>query len=377
MGLRMDRVMALLALLVFTDTFGYAIVLPLLPLAAQRRGAGALGVGILFATYSACQLLCAPMLGRLSDRWGRRPVLLTSLAGSAAGFALMLAGGYWVLILSRLVDGATAGNVSVVNAIVLDRYPRTDWGTRFTVLASATGAGILSGVVVSAGLAVFGLAAAALVAIALNLVSAAIVWMALPETAQRERIGPAWKFPSLNLQFAIPSAFAATIVQSAFLLTLPLYLNRLLGWHETQATTAIAVLIAVAAAFQILAVARVMTLFGARRAAIAGFGLMLAGGLVLALAAGPVSAIAGGVIAVLGVALLSPAVPTMISTHNQGLKEGEVMGINQSVASAGQMAGPLIGYGALGLFAAPGYGFACAALCVGGLALTYPLRTKR
>ena len=75
------RIADVLALLVFTDTFGYAIVLPLLPLAAQRRGANALAVGALFATYSALQLFCAPILGRLSDRWGRRPVLVASLAG--------------------------------------------------------------------------------------------------------------------------------------------------------------------------------------------------------------------------------------------------------------------------------------------------------
>lgn len=372
-----DRLTGVLALLVFTDTFGYAIVLPLLPLAAQRRAGDALAVGALFATYSACQLLSAPLLGRLSDRFGRRPLLLASVAGSAGGFALMLAGGYWPLLLGRVIDGATAGNISIVNAVVLDRFPRSAWGGRFTILASATGAGILAGVLVSAALARFGLAAAAVAAIALNAVSAAVVWAALPETADRARRGPAaWRRPPIGIQPALPAALLATVAQSAFLLTLPLYLNRLLGWQESQATIGVAALIALAALFQVALVARLMRWLGARRATLAGLALVLAGGIALALAAAPGPALAGAAVAVLGVGLLAPAVPTLIGFQNRTLKEGEVMGVNQSVASAGQMAGPVLGYGALQLFSTTGYGAACAAIAAGAIALALPIREK-
>ena len=369
-----DRLMGVLALLVFTDTFGYAIVLPLLPLAAQRRGAGALAVGSLFATYSACQLVSAPLLGRLSDRFGRRPLLLASLVGSACGYALMLAGGYAALLLSRFIDGASAGNVSIVNAVVLDRYPRTDWGARFTVLSTATGAGILAGVLVSAAVARLGLGAAALVAIALNIVSAVIMWTALPETSSRRRDGKPWRFPPVGLRAAVPAGLAGTAVQAAFLLTLPLYLNRLLGWRETQATIALAALIALAAIVQVALVARLMTTVRARHMALAGFGLMLAGGLVLALASSAVPALLGAAIAVVGVAVLSPVVPTLIGLQNRSLGEGEVMGVNQAVASTGQMMGPMIGYGALQAFAVPGYGGVCAGVAAAGLVLTYAMR---
>jgi MFS family permease len=369
-----DRLGEVLALIVFTDTFGYAIVLPLMPLAAQRRGASALAVGALFATYSAFQLLCAPWLGRLSDRLGRRPVLLASLAGSAAGFALMLLGGYLPLLVSRVVDGATAGNIAIVNAIVLDRFPRSDWGARFTSLSTATGLGLLAGIGVSAGLARFGLSAAALAALALCVASAGFVWTFLPETAGKTAVAQRWTMSLIGIQRAIPAGLIATVLQAAFLLTLPLYFNRVLGWHEVESTLALAGLIALAAAFQLVVVKRLMGRLDARSAAMLGFALLLLGGLVLVSTHVAAGLLAGAAAAILGVALLSPAVPTLISLRNRALQQGAVMGVNQSVASAGQMAGPILGYGALQLFAAPGYGAVCAVLAAGGIALTYPIR---
>ena len=375
MAIERDRLFQVLALLVFTDTFGYAIVLPLMPLAAQRRGASVLAVGALFATYSGCQLVFAPILGRLSDRFGlRNRFSLPARSGSAAGFALMLLGGYIPLLVSRVVDGVTAGNIAIVNAIVLDRFPRSEWGARFTALSTATGLGILVGIGVSAGLARFGLSAAALVALALCAAAAAFLWWFLPETAKGDRVTQPWTIRLVGIQRAVPAGFVATALQAAFLLTFPLYLNRLLGWQEVQSTLALAGLIGLAAAFQLAVVRRLMSRLDARSVAMLGFGLVLAGGIVLFVFHTAAVVLAGASAAILGVALLGPAVPTLISLHNRSLKEGAVMGVNQSVASAGQMAGPVLGYGALQLLATPGYGAICAALAVGGIALTYPIR---
>jgi MFS family permease len=200
------------------------------------------------------------------------------------------------------------------------------------------------------------------------------MWTALPETSSRRRDGRPWRFPPVGLRAAVPAGLAGTAVQAAFLLTLPLYLNRLLGWRETQATIALAALIALAAIVQVAFVARLMTTVRARHMGLAGFGLMLAGGLVLALASSAVPALLGAAIAVVGVAVLSPVVPTLIGLQNRSLGEGEVMGVNQAVASTGQMTGPLIGYGALQAFAIPGYGVVCAGVAAAGIVLTYAMR---
>jgi predicted MFS family arabinose efflux permease len=218
------------------------------------------------------------------------------------------------------------------------------------------------------------LSAAALVALALCAASAGFLWRFLPETATSARVAQPWTIRLVGIQRAVPAGFVATVLQAAFLLTLPLYLNRLLGWHEVQSTLALAGLIGLAAAFQLTVVKRLMGRFDARSVAMLGFGLLLVGGLVLFVSPAAAGVLAGAAAAVLGVALLSPAVPTLISLRNRSLKQGAVMGVNQSVASAGQMTGPVLGYGALQLFATPGYGVVCAALAAAGIALTYPIR---
>src|SRR5262249_32337556 len=101
--------------------FGYAIVVPVLPYAARSFGASTVAVGAMFASYSLCQLVSAPVIGGISDRFGRRALLLVSQSGSVIGFAIMaLAQSVLPLFVSRSMDGPTAGNISIVWAAVLD-----------------------------------------------------------------------------------------------------------------------------------------------------------------------------------------------------------------------------------------------------------------
>ncbi len=103
------------------DILGFTIVLPLLPFYAERLGASPTLVGTLVATYAICQLISGPILGQLSDRYGRRPVLLVSQAGTLAGFIMTaLAGQLWLVFLARAIDGATAGNLSTAQAYISD-----------------------------------------------------------------------------------------------------------------------------------------------------------------------------------------------------------------------------------------------------------------
>ena len=109
---------------IFLDLVGFGIVIPVLPLYAERFGASPLVVGLLLGIYSAMQCLFAPILGRLSDRVGRRPVLLVSVIGTAAGFLLMgLANSLWLLFVARVIDGATGGNISTAQAYIADVTP--------------------------------------------------------------------------------------------------------------------------------------------------------------------------------------------------------------------------------------------------------------
>jgi DHA1 family tetracycline resistance protein-like MFS transporter len=370
------HVAALLCLLVFVDSFGYAIVVPLLPFAARDFGAPELAIGSLFGSYSLCQLMAAPVLGMLSDRHGRRPLLLLSQLGTAVGFALMAgAWGFWPLLVSRVVDGVTAGNISIINAAVLDNYPRAAWGRYFAYLSTATGLGFVLGLIVSSLLAPYGLAAAATVALGFSLVAILLTCRVFPDTDTHRPIirpGRVWRYlaqgagGAASLR-AIAGKLLATIAQTAFILALPLFLFHQLGFREQQAAVLLIGLLAVAAAFQLAVVPRLIARLSETGAATAGFGLLIVGGLATALAADLRAILISSTLVMWGTVLLGPALTALLANTNRMLDEGMIMGIDQSVASAGQMLGPLLGYGALTLFNAVGYGLLCAALAVLGV----------
>src|SRR5881396_3001988 len=106
-----------LFLTVFIDLVGFGIVIPILPLYAEHFHASPIAIGWLTGIYSGMQIIFTPILGRLSDRFGRRPILLVSLAGTSVGFAVMgLANSLALLFVARIIDGVTGGNISTAQA---------------------------------------------------------------------------------------------------------------------------------------------------------------------------------------------------------------------------------------------------------------------
>lgn len=152
---------ALLAVFItiFVSLIGFGIVIPLLPFYAQRFQASELQIGLLFASFSVAQLIASPILGEWSDRWGRRPVLILSLLGSAASFVMLaLAPNLFWLFLSRLLDGFTGGNITTARAYIADISPperraqlRADWRSVRAGVHRRSRAGRWAGVVWAGG----------------------------------------------------------------------------------------------------------------------------------------------------------------------------------------------------------------------------------
>src|SRR5665213_1247871 len=131
---------------VAVDLLGFGIVFPLLPLYAHRLGAGPGSVGLLLAAFSAAQFVSAPLLGRLSDRVGRKPLLIVSLAGTAAASLLTgVAGSLWLLVVARILDGASGGSVAVAQASATDMVGTDDRMRVFGLLGAAYGVGFVIG----------------------------------------------------------------------------------------------------------------------------------------------------------------------------------------------------------------------------------------
>ncbi|HJZ49861.1 MAG TPA: MFS transporter, partial [Roseiflexaceae bacterium] len=144
--------------------------------------------------------MCAPILGRLSDRYGRRPVLLISVLGSAFGYYLFGVGGaLWVLFLSRLIDGLSGGNISTASAYIVDITPPEERAKRFALIGVAFGLGFIIGPALGGALSQISLAAPAYAAGTLSLFSAVVGFFVLPESLPRERrITGAFRWQELN-----------------------------------------------------------------------------------------------------------------------------------------------------------------------------------
>ena len=133
-------------LIVSVDVLGLTIILPLLPFYAEKFGASPAVVGLLVSTYAFCQLIAGPMLGRMSDHMGRRPLLLVSQVGTFIGFLILAyANALWLIFLSRVIDGLTAGNLSLAQAYISDVTKPEDRAKSFALIGIAFGMGFLIG----------------------------------------------------------------------------------------------------------------------------------------------------------------------------------------------------------------------------------------
>ena len=138
-------------LIVFIDLVGFGIVIPILPLYAEEYGPSPVVFGLLMASFSIMQFFAAPILGRLSDRIGRRPVLLVSLLGSALGYVLFgIAGSLAMLFASRIIDGISGGNISTAQAVIADITGPEDRAKGMGIIGAAFGLGFILGPAIGA-----------------------------------------------------------------------------------------------------------------------------------------------------------------------------------------------------------------------------------
>lgn len=182
-----NRKLVTLFLIVFIDLLGFSIILPLLPFYAETFNATPTQVGLLVASYAAAQLVGAPVLGRMSDRFGRKPVLIISLTGTFIGFLMLgFANSLAILFASRILDGFTGGNISVAQAYVTDITDENNRARGLGMLGAAFGLGFIIGPAFGGILSVYGFAVPAFVAAGLSLLSIFGVILFLPESLSEE-----------------------------------------------------------------------------------------------------------------------------------------------------------------------------------------------
>jgi len=177
------RVLRLIFFIMLMDIVGMSIIFPVAPYIVQRYSSDALMVTMLTVIYAGAQFFAAPALGKISDRVGRRPVLLASVFGSAVGYFIFgIGGALWVLFLSRLIDGITGGNISTASAYIIDISRPEERTKNFTLLGMAYGVGFILGPALGGVLGQWSLNAPVYLAGSIFLVSTALVYFLLPES---------------------------------------------------------------------------------------------------------------------------------------------------------------------------------------------------
>ena len=337
---------------VLVDLIGFGIVLPILPMYAQQFGAQGIGYGALVFVFSAMQFLATALLGRLSDRIGRRPILLTTMVFNAAGYVLFaFAPSYAVLFVARVISGFASGNISAAQAYVADITSPAERARGMGTIGAAFGIGFVVGPMIG-GLADHygGHLAPGLIAAGLSVANFFSASAILRESLAPEHrtTRPVFDFghmvdalrrrqlrPLMLVWLIAPFAFAGYTV------ALPLHATRAFGWGAKELGWLFVVIGAIAAVVQGFLFGKLERRTGARVLLITGlFGMALSIGAV-PYAGSSLLLYAWTVPLALANSVFAPAASGLVSIYADRREQGTILGAAQAFAALGRSVGPL------------------------------------
>jgi len=345
---------------VFIDLVGFGIVIPVLPYYAEgtRFGATPREVGLLFASYSVMQLVFAPVLGRLSDKYGRRPILLISLLGTSLGFLILgFASTLWMLFLGRIIDGISGGNISTAQAYIADVTTKEDRAKGMGLIGAAFGLGFVFGPAIGGILSRWGINVPFLFAGGLALANAILLYFTLPETVTADhpaRVsaarGRGWKqlleaLGQRQLAFVLTIYFLSIVAFSIMTASFSLFMMFRLGYDPWHSGWIFAFVGVVSAIIQGGLIGRLVKRFGEPALVIAGgflFSISLFVSPFVTAAMGLLGILSVGALSSIGNALTAPSLTSLASKSASAAEQGSVLGVTQSVASVARAVGPSI-----------------------------------
>ncbi|MCG7573349.1 TCR/Tet family MFS transporter [Phaeobacter sp. CNT1-3] len=341
------------------DAMGIGLIMPVMPELIQEVSAGALGQaaiwgGILASSFAVMQFLFAPMLGRLSDAYGRRPILLVSLIVMAADYVVMgLAGSVWILLLARIIGGITAATHSTALAYMADISDGSEKAKRFGLIGAAFGLGFVLGPGLGGLLAEFGARAPFYMAAALAFANAIFGWVVLPETVTEKTrrafrlrgVNPLSAFVSLS---QMPMIRPLTMVYFLYQLATMVYpavwayfATERFGWSPGMIGVSLMLYGIGAAVVQGVLVGPVIARLGQRGAVMFGLTIeVVIFGVLGFISSGTITLILTPLMALGNVGL--PALQGIIAQKTPDDSQGEMQGVLSSISSIAMIMGPLV-----------------------------------
>jgi MFS family permease len=346
-------------LIVLVDVFGMTLVIPLLAIYAESFGATPLQATLLVSVFAVCMLLSGPLIGHASDRHGRKPLLLISQIGTFIGFIVLArATSLWMIYLSRVIDGATAGNLSIAQAYIADNTPPERRAKAFGLIGIAFGLGFFIGPALTGFLAGhYGNTAPIYLAAAMSAVSilatATLLKSGAPSRVQAVRWAP-FDWRTYAQYFARP-ALRPLLLQflffmlsfSTFISGFALFAERRFEWNgrpfgPREIGYVFGFVGFLGIILQGLLIGWLVKRFGEVSLAAAGFAALVLGYLTLGIATAVSLLVIVAVVSGFGNGVLRPSLTSLI-THQAGQHEqGIVLGITQSLSSIAAIAAPIV-----------------------------------
>jgi DHA1 family tetracycline resistance protein-like MFS transporter len=352
------RPLLVIFLTIFVSLIGFGIIIPLLPFYAETFGASPVVIGLLFAVFSVCQMVAAPILGDWSDRYGRRPILIFSLLGTVVSFVLLaLAHSITMLFIARIVDGVSGGNISTARAYVADVTEPKDRARAYGLIGMAFGLGFIFGPALSGVLAKVSITAPIWAAAAITLVATAVAWFWLPETVHRARAGTGMPFRNLPELLGRPALGRVLVIDfvywfafAIFQTTFALFTARRFQFDASQTGYFFSAFGILGAVVQGALIRPVVHRLGDKPTFISGL-VCSAIGLVAATLTHSVAVFALTLVPLaLGIGFGHPTIASLVSRAARGDEQGRVQGAASAIESLGRTVGPVWGNASLQRF---------------------------
>jgi len=341
---------------VFVDMLGYGIMLPLLPFYVQAQDGGAAIAGGLMSMYASIQLVSGPILGALSDRYGRKPILLLCLFGTASAYLLLgLANSLVLIFVAIFLDGLTGSNLTLAHAYVADTTSAENRARGLNYSQLAFGLGIMAGPILGGTLSGFGLSIPAFVASFFAFANTVFGFFFLPESLPPERretkpisqvFSWAGQFTSIfrqkNIQNFLIVLFLLNLAFAGLQTNFPLYSNARFGWSPAQNSYFYLYVGLCGVIVQGVLFGKLQARFGERKLIPAGLAFMVIGLAGMAFAPTAWMIFPAVAIVALGTGISIPSLTALVSLRVPDSEQGRLMGGNQTLLALTNIFGPTI-----------------------------------